>query len=102
MSTTAEKARTAPAATAQVSEKEACQVAEAARETEWSQPSFVRELFLGRLDLSLIYPGPKPDPEEQKRAAEFLGKVEALLKTVDTIKIEDDAKVPDSVIDGLR
>ena len=35
----------------QVSEEEARQVAEAARETEWSAPSFVRELFLGRLNL---------------------------------------------------
>ena len=101
MSTTAEKIKTAPAP-AQVSEKEARQVAEAARETEWAQPSFVRELFLGRLDLGLIYPWPKPDPEEQKRAAEFLVKVEALLATVDTIKIEDEGKVPDGVIDGLR
>ena len=101
MSTTAEKIKAAPAP-AQVSEKEARQVAEAARETEWTQPSFVRELFLGRLDLSLIYPWPKPDPEEQKRAAEFLIKVEALLDTVDTMKIEDEGKVPDSVVDGLR
>jgi len=29
------------------SEKEARDVAEAARETEWQHPSFVRELFLG-------------------------------------------------------
>jgi len=29
------------------SEKEARDVAESARETEWTHPSFVRELFLG-------------------------------------------------------
>jgi alkylation response protein AidB-like acyl-CoA dehydrogenase len=102
MSTTAEKIRTVPAGPAQVSEKEARQVAEAARETEWSQPSFVRQLFLGHLDMSLIYPWPQPDPEEQKRAAEFHKKVDALLATVDALKIEADDKIPDSVIDGLR
>ena len=30
-------------------EKEARDVAEAARESEWREPSFVRELFLGTL-----------------------------------------------------
>ena len=36
-----------------VSEQEARQVAEAARETEWTRPSFAKELYLGRFDLSL-------------------------------------------------
>ena len=45
---------------------EARAVAEASRETEWDKPSFVRELFDGRLDLSLIHPFPAPDPEDEK------------------------------------
>ena len=44
--------------TAQVTEREARAVAEAARETEWAEPSFVRELFLGRFRLDLIHPHP--------------------------------------------
>ena len=36
------------------SEKEARDVAEAARESEWSGPSFVRELFLGRFRLDSL------------------------------------------------
>ncbi len=35
-------------------ERESRQVAEAAREKEWRQPSFLRELFLGRLRLGLV------------------------------------------------
>ncbi|MGH7466552.1 MAG: acyl-CoA dehydrogenase family protein [Longimicrobiales bacterium] len=101
MSTTA-KEITKPAAGAQVSEKEARQVAEAARETEWTQPSFVRELFLGRLNLDLIYPWPQLDPEEQARAAEFMKNVEAVLRTVDNLKIEAEDQVPGEVIEGLR
>ena len=31
-----------------VTEKESLRVAEAARQTEWERPSFMRELFLGR------------------------------------------------------
>ena len=41
-------------------EQEARDVAEASRETEWSGPSFVRELFLGRFRLDLIHPQPCP------------------------------------------
>ena len=40
------------------SEQEARDVAEAARESEWSGPSLVRELFLGRFPLHLIHPYP--------------------------------------------
>jgi len=50
------------------SEKEARDVAEAARESEWSGPSFVRELFLGRFRLDLIHPHPAEDPAEAARA----------------------------------
>src|SRR5262245_25296725 len=100
MSATAEQVR--KQTTSQVSEQEARQVAEAARETEWSMPSFVRELFLGRLRMDLIDPLPAPDPEEQKRAQAFLRKVEQFLDTVDSQAIEREAKVPDHVLQGLR
>ena len=39
-----------------VSADEAREVAEAAREQEWAAPSFVRDLFLGRLRLDLVHP----------------------------------------------
>jgi alkylation response protein AidB-like acyl-CoA dehydrogenase len=86
----------------QVSEEEARQVAEAARETEWTAPSFVRELFLGRLNLDLIDPLPAPDPEEQKRAAAFMADVQKLLDRLDAEKIDEEGKIPDDVIDELR
>ena len=38
---------TAVPSTSTATEKEARDVAESARETEWENPSFVRELFLG-------------------------------------------------------
>lgn len=85
-----------------VSEQEARRVAEAARETEWSKPSFVRELFLGRLRLDLLDPPPEPDAEEQARAATFLARLGELCETIDGEEIERTAKVPPEVIDGLR
>ena len=57
------------------SEKEARDVAEAARESEWSGPSFVRELFLGRFRLDLIHPHPAEDPDEAARAKPFLDRL---------------------------
>ena len=46
-----------------VTEREARQVAEAAREQDWRKPSFAKELFLGRFRLDLIHPHPLPADE---------------------------------------
>jgi alkylation response protein AidB-like acyl-CoA dehydrogenase len=84
------------------SEGEARALAEASRETSWTAPSFVREMFLGRLELSRIHPHPEPDPEEQVRGREFMGKLERFLHGVDGEQIERDARIPPEVIQGLR
>jgi len=49
---------TAQQATRQVTEREARQVAEAAREQSWTQPSFGKQLYLGDFQLDLIHPLP--------------------------------------------
>ncbi|MGC5052767.1 acyl-CoA dehydrogenase family protein [Micromonospora sp. DT48] len=86
----------------QVSEKEARQVAEAARQADWDRPSFGKELFLGRLRLDLIDPWPRPQPQEQARAEEFLGRLrDYLISEVDGAAIERDARIPDEVFQGL-
>src|SRR3954468_16428546 len=65
------------------SEKEARDVAEAARESDWSGPSFVRDLFLGRFNLDLIHPHPVvSDPAEQARPQAFPGQAPAFLERV--------------------
>jgi alkylation response protein AidB-like acyl-CoA dehydrogenase len=86
-----------------VSEREAREVAEAAREKEWVAPSFVRELFNGRLRLELIHPYPEVDPEEEARARPFLEQLDAFLReNVDAEAIDRNAKIPPHVIDGLK
>jgi len=103
MSTTTETAeRAAAGATPAVDEREARQVAEAAREAEWTKPSFVRELFLGHLRLDLIHPPPQPDPEERQRAAVFLDELRAFAATIDGPAIEKHGRVPQPVIQRLR
>jgi hypothetical protein len=85
------------------SEKEARDVAEAARETEWQHPSFVRELFLGRFRLDLIHPFPvRRDPDEEARAAEFLGRLRAVLDGVDSDEIDRTGQIPEAVVQQLR
>ena len=46
-------------------ETEAREVAESARETEWGERSFLRDLFMGRIRLDLIHPHPEPNPDEE-------------------------------------
>jgi len=83
-------------------EKEARDVAEAARESEWSGPSFVRELFLGRFRLDLIYPHPPEDPDEAARAKPFLDKLEAFLHRVDSDMIDRTGEIPEAYVQELR
>src|SRR5437773_7012406 len=89
-------------ATTQVDERQARQVAEAARETTWRRPSFGKELFLGRLRLDLVDPWPTPDPEVAARGAAFLDKLRAYAESdIDGAQIERDAFIPDEVLRGL-
>jgi alkylation response protein AidB-like acyl-CoA dehydrogenase len=79
------------------------QVAEASRETEWKQPSFGRELFLGNYQLDLIHPQPDNDPEIERRGEAFLRDLRTFLEErVDAIEIEREAKIPDDVVQGLK
>ena len=85
-----------------VTEKESLRVAEAARETEWEQPSFMRELFLGNFRLDLIHPYPLPAQDRAEFTA-FYGKLEAFLRDeVDPAEIDRSGEYPQHVIDGLR
>jgi alkylation response protein AidB-like acyl-CoA dehydrogenase len=86
----------------EVTERQARQVAEAARESEWKRPSFGKELFLGRFRLDLIHPHPQPTEEETRRGEEFLKTfADFLAAEVDPLEIERTSKIPARVIDGL-
>jgi len=81
---------------------ESREVAEAARETEWTNQSFARGLWDGRLDLGLIHPHPTQDPDEEARASEFLAKVEAFARDhIDGDANDENKWVPQEVLDGL-
>jgi hypothetical protein len=78
------------------------QVAEEAREKEWTRPSFGKELFLGRFRLDLIHPHPRPDDAARAAGEEFLAALEKFCaEHVDAAAIERDARIPDDVVRGL-
>ncbi|HEX6588281.1 MAG TPA: acyl-CoA dehydrogenase family protein, partial [Longimicrobiales bacterium] len=85
----------------EVDEKEARAVAEAARETKWEQPSFVKELFLGDLRMDLITPFPESSAADEAKGRKFIDEAMAYLKTVDTKEIDRTGVIPRSVLDGL-
>ncbi|MFE2127707.1 MULTISPECIES: acyl-CoA dehydrogenase family protein [Streptomyces] len=86
-----------------VTEREARQVAEAAREQDWRKPSFAKELFLGRFRLDLIHPHPLPTDEDVRRGEAFLARLREFCETrIDGALIEREAKIPDETVRGLK
>lgn len=89
-----------------VTEREARQVAEAAREQDWRKPSFAKELFLGRLRLDLVHPHPLPADEDVRRGEAFLARLRAFCETEvaegRAARIEREARIPDETVRGLK
>ncbi len=86
-----------------VSEREAREVAEAARETEWKLPSFGKGLFMGDFRLDLIHPQPKLDPDAVEKGERFLEALRGvLLEHVDPLVIEREEKIPEEAIQALK
>ena len=85
------------------SEKEARDVAESARETEWEHPSFARELFLGRFRMDLIHPHPVvDDPAENERARPFFARLRAFLERFPSEEVDRTGEIPESYVQELR
>lgn len=93
--------RPAGEARVDVSEREARQVAEEARATEWSRPSFARGLYLGHVDMDLVHPHPRALPEDEARGEAFLAELRKVVATIDGSAIERDAQIPDEVLAAL-
>lgn len=84
-----------------VSEAEARQVAEEARETEWQAPSFLKEIFLGNFRLDLIHPFPEPPPERAEFRDFYDRMRRFLVEEVDGDAIDREGKVPSRVVEAL-
>jgi alkylation response protein AidB-like acyl-CoA dehydrogenase len=86
-----------------VDERTARRVAEEARQTEWELPSFGKQLFLGDFRLDLIHPHPEGSETMRNKGEDFLSRVREFCETkVDARIIENDARIPDEVVKGLK
>jgi alkylation response protein AidB-like acyl-CoA dehydrogenase len=87
---------------AQVSEAQARQVAEQARESDWALPSFGKQLFLGDFQLGLISPHPRPSAEASQRGEEFCARLRDFCEaSMNGALIEREARIPDDTVKGL-
>ncbi len=81
---------------------EALEVTEAAREAEWHHPSFIAELFMGRLRMDLVVPYPEQSEEDRRIGDAFIEGLEPFLKEhVDPDEIDRTGEIPPQVLQGL-
>ena len=83
-------------------ERESLQQVEASRQTEWTEHSFLRDLFLGNFRLALIHPYPLAATERPAFTAFYEQFKEFLRTKVDPVQIDTSGDYPDGVIDGLK
>lgn len=70
--------------------------------SEKKPPSFVKQLFFGRVDASSVLPFPNPTKEEKLEADSYVAKIQKFAdEQIDPVKIDKEAKIPKSVIEGL-
>ncbi len=82
--------------------RQALEVTEAARETEWQHPSFALDLFMGRFRDDLILPYPIQDPEDEARGDHFIGRLKKIVEEkVDADEIDATGEIPQEAIDAL-
>ena len=80
----------------------ALELAEESREHECILPSFVAELFQGRLRWDLILPFPEQSPEDKKIGDQLLARLEKVLKEhIDPDEVDRTGEIPPSAFKAL-
>src|SRR6059058_3314630 len=83
-------------------QREALELAEAARDPLEDRGSFASNLFVGRYDFDRIYPYPAQSAEDRAAGEDFLRKLETYLREhVDPDEIDRTGEIPQKNIDDL-
>jgi hypothetical protein len=83
-------------------QREALELAEAARDPLEDRGSFASNLFVGRYDFDRIYPYPAQSAEDRAAGEEFLQKLESYLREhVDPDEIDRTGEIPPENFKGL-
>jgi len=84
------------------SKKKALEVAEDARETEWTAPSFLAQLFAGKVDWNMVSPFPEQSADDKAIGDEFLKKLEVCVKEhLDPEAVDQTGDIPAAAIAAL-
>ena len=82
--------------------RQALELAEAARQTEWKHASFVLDLFQGKFRDDLILPYPLQDPTDAAKGDEFIAKLREVMRDkLDPDEIDSSGEIPDEAIEAL-
>lgn len=82
--------------------RESLELAEGSREREWNYPSFVRDIFHGKLSWDLIYPFPEQSESDKKIGTEYLEKLKAFLEAnLNPDEVDQTGEIPPHVVKGL-
>lgn len=82
--------------------RQALEIAEDAREKEYSSPSFAGQMFMGNFIPDMVFPFPKQDPEDKRIGDEFIAQLaDFLTKNLDPEEVDANRSIPKEVIDGL-
>src|SRR5438094_10422925 len=83
-------------------QREALELAEAARDPLEDRGSFASNLFIGRYDFDRIYPYPAQSAEDRAAGEDFLQKLESYLREhVDPDEIDRTGEIPPENFKGL-
>lgn len=78
------------------------ELAEESREHDWSKPSFVAELFQGRLRWDFLFPFPEQSAEDKKTGDALLVKLEKVLKEkINPDLVDRTGEIPQDAIKAL-
>jgi len=82
--------------------RQAMEVAESAREQQWTKASFAQQLFMGTFDHAMLADFPVQTAEDKAIGDAFISAVETLLRaTLDPETVDATRTVPAEAVDGL-
>lgn len=80
----------------------AMEIAEQNRQEEWSNRSFVAQLFMGNCDMGMVFPFPEQSVEEKKIGDDFIAALSSYMaENLDPDEVDRTGEIPQSVMDGL-
>lgn len=83
-------------------ERQAMEMAEAAREKHWAKDSFVAQLFMGTLAFGMISPFPAQSEDERKEGDAFVAELSKYMKeNLDADEVDRTGTIPKSVMDDF-